>query len=56
MTDIAIIGAGPIGLRLANLLGVRGLSVRVIEKQAQYYDLPCAIHFDGEAMRVEHAD
>ena len=55
MTDIAIIGAGPIGLTLANLLGVRGLSVRVIEKQAQYYDLPRAIHFDGEAMRVFQA-
>ena len=55
MTDIAIIGAGPVGLTLANLLGVRGLSVRVIEKQAQYYDLPRAIHFDGEAMRVFQA-
>ncbi len=55
MTDVAIIGAGPVGLTLANLLGVRGLSVRVIEKQAQQYDLPRAIHFDGEAMRVFQA-
>ncbi len=55
MTDVAIIGAGPVGLTLANLLGVRGLSVRVIEKRAQPYDLPRAIHFDGEAMRVFQA-
>ena len=55
MTDVAIIGAGPVGLTLANLLGRRGLSVRVIEKQAKPYDLPRAIHFDGEAMRVFQA-
>ena len=55
MTDIAIIGAGPVGLTLANLLGVRGLSVRVIEKRPEPYDLPRAIHFDGEAMRVFQA-
>lgn len=55
MIDVAIIGAGPVGLTLANLLGRRGLSVRVIEKQATPYDLPRAIHFDGEAMRVFQA-
>lgn len=55
MIDVAIIGAGPIGLTLANLLGVRGLSVRVIERQAQPYNMPRAIHFDGEAMRVFQA-
>ena len=55
MTDVAIIGAGPVGLTLANLLGQRGLSVRVIEKRPQPYDLPRAIHFDGEAMRVFQA-
>lgn len=55
MTDVVVIGAGPVGLTLANLLGVRGLSVRVIEKRARPYDLPRAIHFDGEAMRVFQA-
>ncbi len=55
MTDVAIIGAGPVGLTLANLLGVRGSSVRVIEKRPEPYDLPRAIHFDGEAMRVFQA-
>lgn len=55
MTDVAIIGAGPVGLTLANLLGVRGLSVRITEKRPTPYDLPRAIHFDGEVMRVFQA-
>lgn len=54
-TDVAIIGGGPIGTLLANLLGRRGHSVTVLEKQAQPYPLPRAIHFDGEAMRCFQA-
>lgn len=53
--DVAIIGAGPVGLTLANLLARRGVSVAVLEKQAEPYDLPRAIHFDGEIMRVFQA-
>ena len=53
--DVAIIGAGPVGLTLANLLGKRGLTVRIIEKRPEPYNLPRAIHFDGEAMRVFQA-
>ncbi|MEX0283249.1 MAG: bifunctional 3-(3-hydroxy-phenyl)propionate/3-hydroxycinnamic acid hydroxylase [Paracoccaceae bacterium] len=50
--DVAIVGCGPVGALLANLLGRRGVSVRVLEKQPQPYPLPRAIHFDGEAMRA----
>jgi 3-(3-hydroxy-phenyl)propionate hydroxylase len=50
--DIAIIGYGPIGALLANLLGQFGLTVVVIEKEQDVYPLPRAIHFDGEVMRV----
>ncbi len=50
--DVAIIGAGPAGVSLANLLGARGLSVAVFERDAAIYPLPRAIHFDGEVMRV----
>ncbi len=53
--DVAIIGGGPVGLLLGNLLGRRGLSVRIFEKQPNPYPLPRAIHFDGEAMRVFQA-
>ena len=53
--DVAIIGAGPVGLTLANLLGRRGHSVKIYEKQAEPYPQPRAIHFDGEVMRVFQA-
>ncbi len=50
--DVAIIGYGPTGATLANLLGQYGLSTVVIEKDADIYALPRAVHFDGEVMRV----
>lgn len=50
--DVAIIGYGPAGALLANLLGQAGLSVLALEKDADIYPLPRAIHFDGEVMRV----
>lgn len=50
--DVAIVGLGPAGACLANLLGQRGLSVLVLERDADIYPLPRAIHFDGEVMRV----
>jgi 3-(3-hydroxy-phenyl)propionate hydroxylase len=50
--DVAIVGHGPAGAMLANLLGQAGLSVLVIEREAGIYPLPRAIHFDGEVMRV----
>ncbi|HNZ90191.1 MAG TPA: bifunctional 3-(3-hydroxy-phenyl)propionate/3-hydroxycinnamic acid hydroxylase [Acidovorax sp.] len=55
MFDIAIIGYGPAGATLANLLGQAGLSVLVLEKEAGIYPLPRAIHFDGEVMRIFQA-
>lgn len=50
--DVAIVGYGPAGAALANLLALRGLSVLVLEREASIFPLPRAIHFDGEAMRV----
>jgi 3-(3-hydroxy-phenyl)propionate hydroxylase len=50
--DVAIVGLGPSGAALANLLGQQGLSVCVLEKDADIYPLPRAIHFDGEVMRI----
>ena len=50
--DVAIIGIGPAGATLANLLGQLNVSVVVIEREAEIYPLPRAIHFDGEVMRV----
>ena len=51
-TDVIIVGLGPTGATLANLLGTLDLSVCVIEAGDAPYTLPRATHFDGEVMRV----
>ena len=53
--DVAIVGLGPTGATLANLLGAAGLSVLVIDKEADVFPLPRAIHFDGEVLRIFQA-
>jgi 3-(3-hydroxy-phenyl)propionate hydroxylase len=53
--DVAIVGNGPVGAALANLLGIAGLSVVIIEKFVDSYTLPRATHLDGEAMRTLQA-
>ena len=50
--DVAVVGCGPVGATLANLLALRGLHTLVIERDAEIHRLPRAIHFDGECMRV----
>lgn len=53
--DVAIVGLGPTGATLANLLGAAGRSVLVIEKEAGIFPLPRAIHYDGEVLRIFQA-
>nr|WP_294504811.1 bifunctional 3-(3-hydroxy-phenyl)propionate/3-hydroxycinnamic acid hydroxylase [uncultured Rhodopila sp.] len=50
--DVAVIGCGPVGAMLANLLGLQGLRVAVLEREAAIRDLPRAVHFDAEIMRL----
>ena len=50
--DVAIIGFGPVGAALANLLAKDGLTVVAFDREAQPYALPRAVHFDDEIMRV----
>jgi 3-(3-hydroxy-phenyl)propionate hydroxylase len=50
--DVCIVGYGPVGATLANLLADAGLSVLVLEREADIYQLPRAVHFDDEVMRV----
>lgn len=52
MYDIAIIGYGPVGAVLANLLGRDGFRVVVFERDREIYRLPRAVHFDHEIMRI----
>jgi 3-(3-hydroxy-phenyl)propionate hydroxylase len=53
--DILICGLGPVGAVLAILSAQRGLSVCVLERDADIYKLPRAAHFDHEVMRVFQA-
>ena len=50
--DVAIVGCGPTGATLANLLGLQGIRTLVIDREADIYPLPRAVHFDDEVMRV----
>jgi 2-polyprenyl-6-methoxyphenol hydroxylase-like FAD-dependent oxidoreductase len=50
--DVAIIGAGPVGLLAAALLGRAGLDVLLIERHPDPFGLPRAIRMDHEAMRI----
>jgi 3-(3-hydroxy-phenyl)propionate hydroxylase len=55
MHDVAVVGLGPTGATLANLLAQQGLRVLVLDREADTYPLPRAVHFDGETMRVFQA-
>jgi 3-(3-hydroxy-phenyl)propionate hydroxylase len=55
MYDVAIVGYGPVGATLANLLARYGLSIAVVEQAAGIYDKPRAITLDHEALRVFQA-
>lgn len=53
--DVVVIGLGPTGATLANLLGGLGLSTLVLERETAAYHLPRAVHFDDEVMRIFQA-
>jgi len=53
--DVLIAGLGPTGAMLANLLGQRGWSVLALDRDADIYYAPKAVHFDDEIMRVFQA-
>ena len=50
--DIVIVGFGPTGSTLANLLALSNISTCIIEREDSLYNLPRAVHFDDEVMRV----
>ena len=52
MHDVAVVGFGPVGAALANLLGRLGVRTVVLEREAATYHLPRAVHFDDEVMRI----
>lgn len=50
--DLAIIGCGPVGALAANIAGIAGLSVLVIDRETDPHPLPRAVHLDHEMMRL----
>lgn len=49
--DVLIVGCGPTGVVLANLLGALGARVAVLERDAAVYPIPRATHIDEETLR-----
>ena len=50
--DVVIVGLGPTGGTLANLLALNGFSILILEREKSLYSLPRAVHFDDEVMRI----
>ena len=54
-TDILIVGAGPTGLLLANLLLKMGVNYIIIDKNSKTTSAPKAVSIDDESMRALQA-
>jgi 3-(3-hydroxy-phenyl)propionate hydroxylase len=50
--DVVVVGAGPVGLTLANILGLRGVRTLVVDEQATLIDYPRGVGLDDEALRT----
>lgn len=50
--EVAIVGAGPVGLTLAALLAEAGVGVAVVERETGPYGLPRAAHLGRQALAV----
>lgn len=51
-TDVLIVGAGPVGLTLANILGLQGIRTLVTEERSTLIDYPRGVGLDDEALRT----
>src|SRR4051794_27467763 len=51
-TDVLILGAGPVGLTLANLLGGYGISTVVADAGEKLIDYPRGVGLDDESLRT----
>jgi len=50
--DVVIVGAGPVGLTIANILGLQGVRTLIVEERATLIDYPRGVGLDDEALRT----
>jgi 3-(3-hydroxy-phenyl)propionate hydroxylase len=50
--DVLIVGAGPVGLTLANVLGLQRVQTRVVDERDSLIDYPRGVGLDDEALRT----
>lgn len=50
--DVVVVGLGPVGAAVANLLGAHGIQTLVIERETVINRSPRAIALDNEALRI----
>ena len=51
-TEVLVVGAGPTGLTLANILGLHGVRTLIVERNAATVDEPRAVSIDDESLRT----
>jgi 3-(3-hydroxy-phenyl)propionate hydroxylase len=54
-TDVLIVGAGPCGLTVANLLGVYDIRATLLDRESGIFDFPRAVGIDDESLRTYQA-
>ena len=54
-TEVVIVGAGPVGLTLANFLGMHGVKAVVVEQRERLIDFPRGVGIDDESLRAFQA-
>jgi 3-(3-hydroxy-phenyl)propionate hydroxylase len=52
---VVVVGSGPVGLTLANLLGTQGVRTLVVERNATTVQEPRAVSIDDESLRAMQA-
>ncbi|MEY8014533.1 bifunctional 3-(3-hydroxy-phenyl)propionate/3-hydroxycinnamic acid hydroxylase [Mycobacterium servetii] len=50
--DVVVVGAGPVGLTLANILGLRGVRTVVVDERDTLIDYPRGVGLDDEGLRT----
>jgi 3-(3-hydroxy-phenyl)propionate hydroxylase len=53
--DIVVVGAGPVGLTLTNILGLQGVRTLVVDERDTLIDYPRGVGLDDEALRTFQA-